>query len=82
MNELDDSVDAIQTGLGGLKDQITDFKGDFDAAIAKLQSGTDNTAAIAKLKAMSGQLTAMSDSIKVLDTTAEGLSGTTTPPVA
>lgn len=82
MTELDDNIDTLVTGVGKLADQLADFKTDFDAAIAKLQSGNDNAGAITKLKALSTQLGTMSDALTALDTTAEGISGTPTPPPA
>lgn len=82
MAELDDDVQAVVDGVGKLSDQLTDFKTDFDAAIAKLQSGGDPSGAIAKLKDLSAKLGTMSDAMTALDTTAEGISGQPTPPPA
>jgi division protein CdvB (Snf7/Vps24/ESCRT-III family) len=81
-SEIDDNVDAVVTGIGKLAEQLTDFKVDFDAAIAKLQtgSGSDNTAAIAKLKTLATTVGAMADAVTTLDTQAEGISGEPTPP--
>lgn len=81
MAELDNDVQAVVDGVSKLSDQLTDFKTDFDAAIAKLQTGGDNSEAISKLKDLSTKLGTMSDALTALDTTAEGISGAPTPPV-
>lgn len=83
MSELDDKVDAIVAGVQTTADKLTDFKTDFDAAIAKLQAdiaaGGNTSAAIAKLTALSTQLGTINDALTALDATAEGISGTPTP---
>lgn len=83
MAELDDDVQAVVDGVSKLADQLTDFKTDFDAAIAKLQSGSPvDPATLAKLKGLGTQLATLSDAVTAIDTTAEGISGQPTPPPA
>lgn len=80
MAELDDDVQAVVDGVSKVSDQIVDLKTDFDAAIAKLQTGTPiDPATLQKLKDVSTKLGTMSDALVALDTTAEGISGTPTP---
>lgn len=78
--ELDDLASTLSDQVDTLTKGLTDFKTDFDAAIAKLQTGQPvDPATLQKLKDMGTKLTAISSGLKDLDTTAEGISGVATP---
>lgn len=83
MQDLQDALTAQSGKIDGLAAQLVDFATDFNAAIAKLQSdiaaGGDATASVAAVAAMSTKIDAMAASLKTLDTSAEELSGKSTP---
>lgn len=84
-DELESAIETLSGGISGISDGIADLAGDFAAAVKKLQDqiaagSVDLGPSVAALATLSEKATAISDSIKALDTQAEEISGVVTPP--
>lgn len=87
--ELEAAITAVSDKITEVADTLTDFAGDFTAAIDELKAqiaagtaGPDLGPSVAALAALAEKATAVSASLKELDSTAEEISGKPTPPVA
>jgi len=87
IDELLAGIEAVNTKLGELSDSFTDFTADFHAAVEKLQAdiaagGVDLGPALSGLSALLAKADSITESVKALDSEAEGISGKPTPPTA
>lgn len=82
-SDVQAAIDAISTQINTVSSSLTDFSGDFTAAIAALQAqigtGSDLQPQVDALTALGTKLATITSSLAALDTTAEGISGTPTP---
>lgn len=88
-DELEAAIATVSQKIGEVADGLTDFAGDFQAAIDELKKqiaaggqGPDLDPSMAALAALADKATAISTSLAALDATAEGISGIPTPPPA
>lgn len=81
--ELENAVETLKAKIAEVGTTLTDFSGDFQAAIDKLQAdiaaGGVKPETVADLVALADTVNQITTGLKSLDSTAEGISGKPTP---